>query len=418
MSVVPRQGARRGVVELVLGTVVGQGLVVALSPVLSRLYTPTDFAVLQMFTGVVSVAAVLATLRMEFAIPLAEEEREARAISATGLWATVLGSILVGVLGWLTADLWAHGASLQGLRDLFWMVPPTIAVLAAFQIVSHSLVRQERYRDLAVRNAAQGVGTAAGQIGLGLAGLQPLGLLLGMGAGRAFGLVAMRRRRSGPPPEGRIRFAEMTAVLGRYRRFPLLNSPSTLINRIGQYAPYAVFGVTFGAPAMGLLTFAARLLAFPVQMVAQAVTQVYFGRGASTLRENPAEVPRLTRLATSRLALYAAGPTALVALLAPWLFPIVFGEAWAQAGTFLALLAIGSFAQLVAAPAGFVFVLLERQDVALAWEVVRLLMVLAAPYLAWAFGGSVLVGVAAYTLALVLSYLGVMVLAWWVMRRG
>ena len=186
-----RVGARRGVTEIILGTVVGQGVLVATAPVLSRLYSPADFALLQVFTGVVSIGAVLASMRLELAIPLARDRRETRAVLRVGLVSLVVIAVVLGLLGFVTSDLWARGATLRGLRDLWWLVPFTVAALALFQLVSAVLVRAERYRDLAGRNAVQGIGTAAAQLAFGLAGVRPLGLLLGMGLGRLTSLVSV-----------------------------------------------------------------------------------------------------------------------------------------------------------------------------------------------------------------------------------
>ena len=195
-----RPGARRGVAEIVLGTVLGQGLLIAAAPVLARLYDPADFALLQIFTGVVSIGAVLAGLRMDLAVPLARDVTETRAVVRAGLAGTVVVAVAIWLLGLAGAGLWAVNPTLAELRAAWWLVPPTVAVIAVFQLLSAVLVRAERYRDLAGRNALQGVGTAGAQLGFGFAGLTPLGLLLGMGVGRAAGLVSIARGGLFPPP--------------------------------------------------------------------------------------------------------------------------------------------------------------------------------------------------------------------------
>jgi O-antigen/teichoic acid export membrane protein len=408
-------GAKRGVVQIVLGTVLGQGLVVLISPILSRLYGPADFAVLQVFTGVVSVMAVLVTLRLELAIPLAKDGKEARSVFAAGLVATVLGSLVLGVAGWLTAPLWAQGETLGALRNVFWVVPPTGAAIAAFQLVSAQLIRAERYRDLAVRNATQGVGTAAAQLGFGLLGLQHLGLLLGTGLGRLSGLASMRLRKRTEPVE-KLQPADLTAAVSRFRRFPLVTTWSALLNNLSRYAAFPLFAVTFGVLATGSLAFTTRLLALPVTVIGQAVAQVYLGRGAVAQRTNPKDLPRLTWYATGRLALLGIVPTLVVILAGPWLFGVIFGQAWVRAGDYARILALAFLAQFVTTPATHVFNLVERQGLALIADSVRLVLVVGAPLLVWQLGGSDLAGVTAYAAAVLVSYLGVLALVWWALR--
>ncbi len=413
-------GAKRGVVQIVLGTVLGQGLVVLISPILSRLYGPADFAVLQVFTGVVSVMAVLVTLRLELAIPLAKDDKEARSVFGAGLAATLIGSIVLGLAGWLTAPLWAHGQTLDALRAVFWIVPPTGAAIAAFQLVSAQLIRGERYRDLAVRNASQGVGTAAAQLGFGLLGMQHLGLLLGTGLGRLFGLASMRpRKRTQSPdkqPVEKLAVGDLTAAVSRFRRFPLVTTWSALLNNLSRYAAFPLFAVTFGVLSTGSLAFTTRLLALPVTVIGQAVAQVYLGRGAATQRTNPKDLPRLTWYATGRLALLGIVPTLVVILAGPWLFGVVFGQTWVRAGDYARILALAFLAQFVTTPATHVFNIVERQGLALIADSVRLVLVLGGPLLVWQLGGSDLAGVMAYAAAIFVSYLGVLGLVWWALR--
>ncbi|MGW0228305.1 lipopolysaccharide biosynthesis protein [Actinopolymorpha singaporensis] len=417
-----RSGARRGVAEIVLGTVLGQGLLIAAAPVLARLYGPADFALLQIFTGVVSIGAVLAGLRLDLAVPLARDVTETRAVLRAGLAGTVVVAVAIWLLGLASAGLWAVNPTLAGLRSAWWLVPPTVAVIAVFQLLSAVLVRAERYRDLAGRSALQGVGTAGAQLGFGFAGLAPLGLLLGMGVGRAAGLASIARGGPFPPPAaGRrepVTAGQVRAAIRRFRRFPLLTTWTALLNNIGQYAPYLLFSLTYGQNPTGWLAFTTRLLALPAAVVGQAVAQVFLGRGASARRDATGELPRLTWLAVRRLALLGAGPAIALSLVGAWAFGLVFGAQWERAGTYAQLLAVAFLAQFVASPVSNVLNLVERQGVALGWEAVRLLLVVGVPWLVWLLGGSDLAGVAAYAGVLVFSYGGVLALVWWVLRRG
>jgi O-antigen/teichoic acid export membrane protein len=419
-----RPRARRGVVEIVLGTVVGQGVVVAGAPVLSRLYAPADFALFQVFTGVVAIGAVVASLRLELAIPLARDLRETRAVVRVGLVSVVVIAGLLGLAGYATSPWWARGETLRGLRDLWWLVPLTIAVLAVFQLVSAVLVRAERYRDLAGRNAAQGLGTAAAQLSFGFAGVRPLGLLLGLGIGRVLGLVSVvgrqrRQRLFGSRHEAdHLTTADLRAALHRFRRFPAVTTWSALLNSAAQWAPAFVFPATFGATPAGWLAFTMRLITLPATVIGQSVAQVFIGRGAAAQRADTGQLPRLTWLAVRRLFLVGVGPAVALAVAGPWAFGWVFGSTWEQSGVYARILAAAFLLQFVASPIGNVFNLAERQGVALVWDACRLVLVVAVPTLVWALGGSDVLGVTAYSCVLVFSYAGVLGLAWWVLRRA
>jgi O-antigen/teichoic acid export membrane protein len=70
LRILPKSRFARSVAVVTAGSALGQGLVVASAPLLTRLYTPADFGVLAVYGSIVSLVAVVAALRYEFAIAL------------------------------------------------------------------------------------------------------------------------------------------------------------------------------------------------------------------------------------------------------------------------------------------------------------------------------------------------------------
>jgi O-antigen/teichoic acid export membrane protein len=77
----------------------------------------------------------------------------------------------------------------------------------------------------------------------------------------------------------------------------------------------------------------------------------------------------------------------LVVVAGPQLFALVFGSAWTEAGRFAQFLAFVSLGQLVVAPVSQTLTVLERQDLRLALDALRVgtlaLVFLAAYQLTW-----------------------------------
>lgn len=72
-SLFSRSDFLRNVLTLISGTVLAQAIPVALSPMLSRIYTPEEFGVFAIFSSIASALAVVATFRYELAIMLPEK---------------------------------------------------------------------------------------------------------------------------------------------------------------------------------------------------------------------------------------------------------------------------------------------------------------------------------------------------------
>jgi O-antigen/teichoic acid export membrane protein len=142
----------------------------------------------------------------------------------------------------------------------------------------------------------------------------------------------------------------------------------------------------FGSAVGGQFALAQRISAVPVTLVAGAVGQVFVARAARLAREEPAAMRTLFGRTTRSLALGAIIPFTIIGLLAPVLAAPVFGEAWRDAGLFVAILAPMFYLQLVTSPTGGTLDVLERQDLHLARELFRLSMVAGAVLIAATLG--------------------------------
>ncbi|KEO81011.1 oligosaccharide flippase family protein [Tumebacillus flagellatus] len=73
----PKSRFARNVGMLASGTVLSQGLLVLIAPLLTRLYTPEEFGLLAVYTSILSLVLVVASWLYELAIPLPDDEQDA-----------------------------------------------------------------------------------------------------------------------------------------------------------------------------------------------------------------------------------------------------------------------------------------------------------------------------------------------------
>src|SRR5690606_29226339 len=101
----PKHSLARGVGVLVSGTAGAQLLLIVAAPLLSRLYTPSEFGLLAVFTALLSVSTVLASGRYELAIPLPEKDKDAKHLLALSLICVTISTlaVLMGTVLWSTA---------------------------------------------------------------------------------------------------------------------------------------------------------------------------------------------------------------------------------------------------------------------------------------------------------------------------
>ncbi len=162
----------------------------------------------------------------------------------------------------------------------------------------------------------------------------------------------------------------------------------------------------------GQFALAVRIGALPVTLVAAAVSQVFVAETARLARDQPSEMRVMFGRTTRILALASAGPFLLMAILAPILAGLIFGEAWQDAGLYVAILAPMFYLQLVTSPTGGTLDVLERQDLHLVREVLRLVFVGAAAVISVAIHASPVLAVAIFGVAGCFTYITYGLTSW------
>jgi O-antigen/teichoic acid export membrane protein len=169
-----------------------------------------------------------------------------------------------------------------------------------------------------------------------------------------------------------VSLAQMWSMAKRYRRFAFMSTPSALMNTIGLRAPLLILLFAFGTDVGGQYALAERVAILPVTLIAAAVSQVYYSHAAPLARRQDDALRSMFLRTTRSLALLAIAPMIIVVLAAPFLFGLVFGEDWTQAGIYSAILAPWFYVTLITNPTGRTLDVLERQDLHMVREGLRL----------------------------------------------
>jgi O-antigen/teichoic acid export membrane protein len=402
----PRSELRRHVVVLAGATSIAQIIVVVSAPVITRLYTPSEVGVFSVANAILSILIVVSCLRYEMAIPLPDDDVAAANVLALSLITTLGLSLAAG------AALWFLGPSLLAFFGASTLGPYvlllTLGQLGGGAVSALTLwaIRTKSFSTIAATRLTQTGTLVATQVGLGFVGFGAPGLLLGSVAGTVAGSGRLARSawRTNAPAFRQVSRTEIVAVASRYRRFPLLAAPAALLNTMGLQAPLLLIVALFGTSVGGHYALADRICGLPVTLVAGAVAQVFFGETARLARVEPTALRGLFWRTTRSVGRNAIGPFLLLTVAAPLLAGPLLGEQWGQTGVFVAILAPMYFMQLVATSTGSLLDVLERQDLSLFRELLRLCFVGGAVLLAAASGLQAIGAVCALSAAGCLTY--------------
>jgi O-antigen/teichoic acid export membrane protein len=367
------QGFRLKVLQVAGGTAVAQGLLVLASPVLTRLYTPADFGALVVYMSLLALLVILASLRYEFALPIPEDDAEAVDLLAVCMLLVVVTASLSSLVLYLLRERVVAWTGVPALGPYLWLVPVSIFGVGFYQVFNCWAIRKGGYARIARTKVTQSVTQVALQVGVGTVVKGPLGLLLGHAVGRSNGTrtLAMLDWRNDLARLRQVRWAGMWRAMVRFRRFPVIASSTALMNTCNLRMPALLLAVYFGPAVAGWFALAQRVFALPSSVIGESVAQVYFGEVAATVNRDAGGLMVLFRGTLRRMFLLGL-PLMLAAMAAGWfLFPVLFGRNWREAGIFVVAIAPMALAQFTAACADSTLMVLERQDLAFYRELVR-----------------------------------------------
>lgn len=376
-----------------------------MSPLLTRLYTPSDFGTLAVVTAVASILGAAATLGTDRALVIAHDAATTRALVVLGLLSTVLVGAAAAAAAWALRGGAARWFDAPSLKDLWWIVPVTVVAVGAQRIASAVLARQRQHRSIAVRNACQGIGQSVWN--LTMAAVGPIGLVGGLAAGRFTALLGMVRLRRGGWPSVTPR--GIGDAVRRHRRFLVITPWSSMLNVIGQQAPSLLIAAVHGSAAAGFVALTMRVLGAPVGMVADATAQ--YAAGAFGLRVRSGTTVRgLLVSLVVRLATAGAVAVLVVVLLGPTVFSTVFGAEWAVSGTYAQVLVPAFAIQVAVSPVTQLLSMLGRQGAQLGWDTARLVLSAMAVLVPSVLGAPMMIVLVTLALAMSVSYAVVLVL--------
>lgn len=410
----------RSVAMLIGGTALGQAVVVMASPILTRIYTPSDFGLLAIFTAVVTLFVVIGSFRFEVGVPLALDDQRASDVLWLSILVVVGLSLTVGAVAWLANDTIGQHSEIAELRGYLWLIPVSILGGGLYRVFNAWATRVEAYGPLARTKINQGLSLVAAQIGIGLFKSGPVGLLLGWTAGQTSGVgtLALLTWRQNRDAIQRTSLAGISAAARRYWQLALMLSASTILNTAVATVPALFLASHYGLGVAGSFALGQRVVAAPMELVAGSMAQVYFGEAYRLKREDPSQLHSLFIKTVGRLAVIGTGPLVLIAVSGPWAFSLIFGSNWRDAGQYLQVLTPMLVIQFIYNGFAGTLEVLERKALIVIASVTRASALIASVLVAYAIDTSATRAVALIGAGALIGYLSYGLICWRTLAKG
>ncbi|CAM3516020.1 lipopolysaccharide biosynthesis protein [Deinococcus frigens] len=318
-----RSNSFSSIFKILGGGALGQAFGFLLLPLITREYSPSSIGQYGIYTSIITVLAIVYSMRYEFAIGSAVDGDEVSIVSAA-IWlalACMLLSYFLIIIGHFCVP------SLLENRFYVYFLPLGGFFAAILQILSFYSIKLQNFNSIAASKGIYGFSIAILQALLGAFFQFKGSLIVSHSIGQIFSAIVIFPR---------ILLAKLNSplhyigILVKYSRAAIYLTPAGVINAMSVAVPIFVIGSRFGNEFAGMLAISQRVFATPLDLVGTSIGQVFSGKIMDRKIENSVKIADFALY--SRILLAIGVLTVGCAILMARFSGLFLGEKWTSAG--------------------------------------------------------------------------------------
>lgn len=361
------------------GTTIAQAIPIAISPILTRIYTPEDFGVFALYMSITSIVSAVATGRYEMAIMLPKEDEDVKSIVKLIImlitFVALFSSCIVFFFNQALTDLFDD----KTIASWLYFLPISIFVTGLYQVYNYLLIREKNFTNLSTNKVIVSTANSVTQLFLGITFIGSFGLLVGNIFGYIISIFFIIKQKA------LNRFFDfqgisVTKVAKKYQNFPKYDVPSVLANVIANQLPLLALGKYFGLGVVGFYSLMYKVLMMPIGLVSSSILDVFKQRATEDYHTygNCRDIYVKTFKSLSLLGIV---PFAILGMFAPEIFAFVFGNNWKVAGEFAQIMTPMLYLKFIVSPLSYTFYVAGKQKFDFIGQVFLLLIVMLSIYI-------------------------------------
>jgi len=369
----PKSEFSRNVLTLMTGTTIAQAIPIAISPILTRIYTPEDFGVLALFVAITAIFGSIANGRYELAIMLPKKDEDAINIFALGFIITSVISLVLLVLVVAFNDYFTKLLNNDEISVWLYFVPIAVFFTGLWNILNYFNNRKKQYADLAKATILRSIAGAITQLSIGLIKEGATGLISGQIISQLFANTKLLKNIIKEKILlTRISKVKIIVLAKKYKNFMIHGIPSTLADTGSLQLPSLLLPKLFGLATSGYFVLAKKIITLPSGIIAKSMSQVFFQELTKKKNDKEDTLPILISM-IKKLFIIALPISIIIFFSSPYIFPFIFGENWSVSGDIAQYLALIFLITFIVSPLSVAFsVSMELKKVAY-WQYLYLI---------------------------------------------
>ena len=361
----------RNVLTLMTGTTIAQSIPIAISPILTRIYTPEDFGIFALYMSMASVLSVMATGRYELAIMLPKKDTDAINIVALSIIISFFLSLLIlGIVFIFNLQI-TNILGNPEISDWLYLIPLTVFLTGVYQSFNYWSNRKKAYKRLAISRVVQTGTASSSNIIMGYSGFGSAGLIFGglIGQGIAVSILGKIIWNEDNNLKRFIKKNKMLALTKKYIDFPKINMFHAFLNEAKNLITNVFLVKFYSSFILGQFYMVNRILLLPSSLIGTSISQVLFRVFSEKYNKKEDFSNEVLRIMI-KLFLFALFPFFIIVFYGKEIFGFVFGDNWVIGGNLASAYALYILFHFVASPISIIPLIVKKQEIAFYWNLV------------------------------------------------
>lgn len=367
----PKSEFSRNVLTLMTGTTIAQAIPIAISPILTRIYTPEDFGMFALYMSLASILSIMATGRYELAIMLPKKDEDAINIVALSILISFFVSFITLLIIYIFNTQITKLLGNPEIANWLYFIPLTVLLTGIYQSFNYWSNRKKQYKRLATSRVLQSATTSTSNLGMGFSGFGSSGLILGGVLGQSIATVILGKMiwREDKDRLYVIKRLKIVALLKKYIKFPKINMFHAFLNELKNPIINIILMKLYSSAILGQFYMINKILLLPSSLIGSSISQILY-KDITTKHNNKEDYSKDILFMMMKLFSFASIPFFIIIFFGEEIFVFVFGNNWIIAGELSSSFSLYILFHFVASPISIVPLIVDKQKTAFYWNLV------------------------------------------------
>lgn len=365
---------KKNVAIMVSGRVLAQAIPILLTPLLTRLYSPSEFGIFGVYAAIIAFLAMISNGRYSLSIILPKSDIETKRLLILSSFLTIVVTAIFA-LGFIAlGSCFFDFFEISMLQKYLPILILNILFIGLYESLYYYVLRTKNYKILTTNIIIQALVLVSIRLLCGYLNFTEIGLIISYLIGYSVGYILLISRLKIPIFSlfKEFKIFDYILLLKRYSRFPKYSLLADSLSVLATYSPNMLLNKIFGSVVTGYYSMSDKILGSPIWFVTSSVGDVFKQEASEQLRVKNSCFEVFVKT-TKTLFFIGIIPFSVLFIISPYVVPFILGENWKEAGVFIQIFSIMYFLRFIISPVSHVIYIVNKQNYNVIFQGINLL---------------------------------------------